>query len=264
MSHIPRKRFGQNFLRDNTVVDQIIRVIAPKKDDLIVEIGPGEGVLTKPLLQSCGRLEAIEIDRDLAGSLELKFRSNNFCLHNADALRFDFRSLYTDRPLRLVGNLPYNITTPLLFHLFEQSDLITDLHFMLQKEVVDRLIANPGTSNYGRLSIMAQYYCQAHKLFEVSPESFYPPPKVTSAVIRLIPNSKPPIDANPKHLSRVVTEAFSQRRKTLRNSIGRFFTEEELKNIDIDPKRRAETLDLEEFSRIANLFSSKTVLQDAL
>jgi 16S rRNA (adenine1518-N6/adenine1519-N6)-dimethyltransferase len=251
MSHIPRKRFGQNFLRDDAVVDRIVRAMAPRAEDVIVEIGPGEGVLTAALLPRCGRLEAVEIDRDLAAGLGRRFAGDKFRLHRADALRFDFAALAPGEPLRIVGNLPYNISTPLLFHLFEQAGRVADMHFMLQKEVVDRLTAEPDTSDYGRLGIMAQFHCRAEKLFEVDPQSFYPPPKVVSAVVRLVPHAAPPVEADPVALARVVAAAFSQRRKTLRNSLGKLFTAEDLKSLGIDPQRRAETLDLEEFARLA-------------
>ena len=254
MTHIPRKRFGQNFLRDATVVDRIVRAVAPQVVDHLVEIGPGEGALTGALLASAGRLDAVEIDRDLAVGLERRFGAQQgFRLHRADALRFDFGALAAEsgRRLRVVGNLPYNISTPLLFHLFAQAEHLVDLHFMLQREVVDRLTAEPGTADYGRLGVMAGFHCQAEKLFEVYPESFHPAPKVVSAVVRLVPHAQPPVTAEPAALSRVVAAAFSQRRKTLRNSLGTLFDADDLRALDIDPGRRAETLSLEEFARLA-------------
>jgi 16S rRNA (adenine1518-N6/adenine1519-N6)-dimethyltransferase len=258
MNHTPRKRFGQNFLRDATVVHRIVLAVSPGADDHLVEIGPGEGVMTEALLPNCRRLDAVEIDRDLAAHLERRFGNEpRFRLHRADALRFDFRSLSEDEKLRVVGNLPYNISTPLMFHLLEQADIVRDMHFMLQKEVVDRLSAKPGDPDYGRLGIMAQYYCRAEKLFEVYPESFFPPPKVVSAVVRLIPHAVKPVEADPALLGRVVATAFSQRRKTLRNSVKPLFKEAELRSLDIDPNARAETLSLEQYVRLARRLAEK-------
>ena len=258
MSHIPRKRFGQNFLRDAEVVHRIVAAVAPSATDHLVEIGPGEGVMTEALLPWCRRLDAVEIDRDLAARLTRKFQNQTrFQLHRADALQFNFRKLAEDGKLRILGNLPYNISTPLLFHLFEQTDGIRDMHFMLQKEVVDRLVADPGSPDYGRLGIMARYHCRAEKLFEVYPESFFPQPKVVSAVVRLVPHDTAPVDADPGPLSRVVAAAFSQRRKTLRNSVKALFDEAELRSLDIDPKARAETLSLEQYARLARRLAEK-------
>lgn len=258
MHHTPRKRFGQNFLRDATVIQRIAMAINPDTEDHLVEIGPGEGVLTAALLPYCRRLEAIEIDRDLAAPLEQRFaREPRFRLHRADALKFDFRALAAGEPLRIVGNLPYNISTPLLFHLFAQSECIQDLHFMLQKEVVDRLCAGPGEEGYGRLSLMAQYHCTAEKLFEVGPESFQPRPKVVSAVVRLLPHAAPPVIADPAMLGQVVATAFSQRRKTLRNSLRPLFDEAELRAAGLDPTARAETLSLEDYARLARHGSAR-------
>ncbi len=259
MSHQPRKRFGQNFLRDASVVHRIVMAVAPASQDHLVEIGPGEGVMTLGLLPNCRRLDAVEIDRDLAALLERKFAGETrFRLHNADALKFDFRALAEgEDKLRIVGNLPYNISTPLIFHLFGQVDRIRDMHFMLQNEVVDRLAAEPGDSDYGRLSIMARYHCRAEKLFEVYPESFHPRPKVVSAIIRLIPHETPPVEVIRDDLSRVVATAFSQRRKTLRNSLKTLFDENEIRGLGIDPNARAETLGLEEYARLARCWAEK-------
>jgi 16S rRNA (adenine1518-N6/adenine1519-N6)-dimethyltransferase len=258
MNHTPRKRFGQNFLRDSAVVHRIVLAVAPASTDHLVEIGPGEGVMTAAFLPNCRLLDAVEIDRDLAAHLERRFAGEaRFRLHRADALKFDFRSLAEGGKLRIVGNLPYNISTPLLFHLFEQADSIRDMHFMLQKEVVDRLAAEPGDSDYGRLGIMAQYHCRAEKLFEVYPESFFPPPKVISAIVRLVPHESPPVDADVACLGRVVAAAFSQRRKTLRNSVKTLFDEAEIRALDIDPNARAETLSLEEYARLARRLAEK-------
>jgi 16S rRNA (adenine1518-N6/adenine1519-N6)-dimethyltransferase len=258
MNHQPRKRFGQNFLRDSAVVRQIVLGIAPKAEDHLVEIGPGQGALTEALLPLCGQLDAVEIDRDLAASLEKTFSADaRFRLHRADALKFRFCALSTGEKLRIVGNLPYNISTPLLFHLFAQAECIEDMHFMLQKEVVDRLCAAPGDKSYGRLGIMAQYYCRADSLFEVSPESFYPQPQVTSAVVRLAPHETRPVDVEPEPLGHVVAAAFSQRRKTLRNALKHLFDDGEIRSLGIDPKARAETLGLEAYARLARALREK-------
>ena len=252
MIHTPRKRFGQNFLRDATVVHRIAMAVNPQSGDHLVEIGPGEGVLTEALLPRTHQLDAVEIDRDLAAHLGRRFAASpHFRLHLADALKFDFAQLSHGEKLRIVGNLPYNISTPLLFHLFAQANHIEDMHFMLQKEVIDRLCAQPGEPDFGRLSLMAQFYCRADKLFEVYPESFYPPPKVISAIVRLVPHESPPVDADPSALGKVVATAFSQRRKTLRNALKPLFTEGELRAAGIDPGARAETVGLEAYAILA-------------
>ena len=191
MGHTPRKRFGQNFLRDDSVIESIVRTIAPVQGDHIVEIGPGEGALTQALISSGCQLDAIELDLDLRTRLLASFSTYpDFTLHSADALKFDFAWLVNDRqPLRVVGNLPYNISTPLIFRLLDQAMIIADMHFMLQLEVVDRLTAKPSTKDWGRLGVMAQFQCGIEKLFEVPPDAFYPPPKVQSAVVRLVPHA---------------------------------------------------------------------------
>ncbi len=258
MQHIPRKRFGQNFLRDAAVVQRIVMAVNPGPGDHLVEIGPGEGVMTAAFLQHGVLLDAVEIDRDLAARLRERFAGQpRFRLHQADALRFAFATLASGNRLRIVGNLPYNISTPLLFHLFAQTGCIADMHFMLQKEVIDRLCAAPGAAEYGRLGIMAQYHCQAEKLFEVAPESFYPPPKVVSAIVRLIPHASPPVAIDPAMLGKVVTTAFSQRRKTLRNSLKSLFSETELREAGIDPHARAETLSLAQYAGLACHWADK-------
>ncbi|MFO1419270.1 MAG: 16S rRNA (adenine(1518)-N(6)/adenine(1519)-N(6))-dimethyltransferase RsmA [Methylotetracoccus sp.] len=250
---MPRKRFGQNFLQDQNVLDQIIAAIASDEQDHLVEIGPGRGALTDRLAPRCGRLDLIELDRDLVALLRPRWApSAHVAVHQADALRFDFRSLMVDgRPLRVVGNLPYNISTPLLFHLFEQADAIRDMHFMLQKEVVERLCASPGSTDYGRLSVMAAYHGRAEKLFEVPPESFFPQPRVMSAVVRLFPHPVKPGGAAADDLKRVVAAAFSQRRKTLRNALRGVVEPDDLIRLGIDPGARAENLALDDFLAIA-------------
>ena len=259
MGHTPRKRFGQNFLHDNSVIESIARAIAPVKGDHIVEIGPGKGALTQALISTGCKLDAIELDRDLRTQLLASFSTYpDFTLHTADALKFDFSSLVTERrPLRVVGNLPYNISTPLIFHLLDQAELIADMHFMLQLEVVDRLATLPGTKDWGRLGVMAQFQCGIEKLFEVPPEAFYPPPKVQSAMVRLTPHATPQFpNTDKKKLSRVVTQAFSQRRKTLRNNFKEVLTDSDFELIGIDPTRRAETLSIADFVAITECLRS--------
>ena len=252
----PRKRFGQNFLRDDSVIHAIARAVAPTASDNLVEVGPGEGVLTAALINSGCTLDAIELDRDLTTQLLASFSIYpGFSLHSADALRFDFNSLQKhDQPLRIVGNLPYNISTPLLFKLLGYGSLIADMHFMLQREVVDRLAASPGNKDWGRLGVMAQFQCAVEPLLEVPPEAFYPPPKVQSAVVRLIPHATNPWpDCDPSKLSQVVTQAFSQRRKTLRNNFKNILNDNALLELGIDPSARAETLSIADFVALASL-----------
>lgn len=256
MFNAPRKRFGQNFLQDNNVIDKIIHAIRPARDDVLVEIGPGRGALTLPLLTHVDNLHIIELDRDLVAWWQQQ-PYPNLRVHAVDALKFDFASLplANDQRLRIIGNLPYNISTPLLFHLFDFADRIEDLHLMLQKEVVDRINATPGNKTYGRLSVMSQFYSETQKLFEVHPGSFQPPPKVESAVIRLRPHHGPhPCD--PATLRQVVQQAFSQRRKTLRNSLKHLLSAEQLTALGIDPSARPETLPLADFVRLAQAVTS--------
>jgi len=255
MQHQARKRFGQNFLRDHTVIDRIVRAINPQPGDRLVEIGPGLGALTGPLLEALGSLDVVELDRDLIPRLHEQFAGvGELRVHQADALRFDFRSLVQgDERLRVAGNLPYNISTPLIFHLIEQAPVIRDMHFMLQKEVVDRLAAAPDSADYGRLGVMVQYYCRVERLFTVPPGAFHPVPKVDSAVVRLVPHTAPPVKVNDEGVfARVVAQAFSQRRKTLRNTLRGLVGAETMSALDIDPGRRAETLSLAEFAALAN------------
>ncbi len=257
-NHRARKRFGQHFLKDNNVVTQIVAAINPQPSDHIVEIGPGLGVLTEALLSCVPEMDAVELDRDIIPLLAKRCEKlGNLTIHEADALQFDFMALADDkRPLRIVGNLPYNISTPLMFHLIESSQIISDMHFMLQKEVVNRLAAQPGGKDYGRLSVMMQYHCQVDSLFDVPPESFDPPPKVNSAVVRLVLHSKPPVKVNDvKILEKVVTQAFSQRRKTIRNTLKPLLSAVQMEKLGIDPVRRAETLSLAEFAELSNLVS---------
>ena len=253
MSHSPRKRFGQNFLRDESVIEAIARAIAPSEADHLIEIGPGEGPLTEALVSSGCQLDAIELDRDLRPRLLAAFSTYpNFHLHSADALSFEFSSLINQTTqLRVVGNLPYNISTPLIFRLLEQSELIQDMHFMLQKEVVDRLAATPGGKDWGRLGVMAQFQCGVEQLFDVPPEAFYPAPKVQSAVVRLTPHTTPKWPNKDRAaLAKVVAQAFSQRRKTLRNNFKEQLSDADFERLQIDPGARAETLSIESFVNI--------------
>ena len=254
MTHTPRKRFGQNFLHDHTIIYKIISSIQAKPDEHWVEIGPGQGALTEPLLKQGLHLDIVELDRDLVRLLKEKYRKyNNLRIYSADALTFDFSALAeANEKLRIIGNLPYNISTPLMFHLLDNANCIADMHFMLQKEVVDRICATPGSKKYGRLSVMMQYYCATELLFEVPPESFDPVPKVMSAIVRLVPHRQPPVEIdNMVNFNKVVTQAFSQRRKTLRNSLKKLIDEDAIVALDIDPASRAETLSLFEFAKLS-------------
>ena len=254
--HQARKRFGQNFLRDPGVISRIMRAIAPGPGERLVEIGPGQGALTEPLLEAAdGHLEVIELDRDLIPGLRVQFFNHpGFVIHEGDALKFDFRALRGEgQPLRVVGNLPYNISTPLIAHLLQAGDAIADMHFMLQKEVVERLAATPGGADWGRLSVMAQYRCRVESLFVVPPEAVVPRPKVDSAIVRLTPHPDLPHPATDEALLfSLVRDAFGQRRKTLRNNLKGRIGAEALAALDIDPSRRPQTLSVEEFVRIAN------------
>lgn len=256
LKHRARKRFGQNFLTDPYIVAGIIAAISPQQDDHIVEIGPGLGVLTESILPCVTAMDAVELDRDIIPKLEAHCRNRGeLHIHQADALKFDFSSLVKDqRMLRVVGNLPYNISTPLMFRLLDIHELIQDMHFMLQKEVVDRLAATPGGKDYGRLSVMMQYHCRVESLIDVPPEAFTPAPKVNSAVVRLTPYQQPPVVIESVAvLDNLVTQAFSQRRKTLRNTLKPLMTAEQIESQDIDPRRRAETLSLQEFAMLTNV-----------
>ncbi len=259
IGHQPRKRFGQNFLRDDAVIQGIARAVSPVADDHLVEIGPGEGVLTAALLAAECRLDAIELDRDLITRLLASFSIyKGFKLHSADALKFDFRALAAPgEKLRIVGNLPYNISTPLIFKLLELTDLVQDMHFMLQKEVVERLAAGPGGKDWGRLGIMAQFDCEVSHLFDVPPEAFFPPPKVDSAIVRLVPRpTDSRLDCDRSNLAKVVQMAFAQRRKTLRNNLKGVFEDDQLEALGVDPSARAETLSLETYVALANRLMS--------
>ncbi len=245
--HQARKRFGQNFLHDPLILHRMVEAIAPQTDDVVVEIGPGKGALTFPLLERLDHLIAIELDRDLIPLLQQSAADNVLELIQADALQLNFHDIKkADKKLRIVGNLPYNISTPILFHLASFSEIIEDVHVLLQKEVADRIHAPPGSKTYGRLSVMMQYHFDTSLLFNVGAGAFTPAPKVESTFIRLSPHSAPVADINrPELLSQVVSAAFSQRRKTLRNSLKEFLTAEQIQQANIDPSRRAETLSLQ-------------------
>ncbi len=264
--HRARKRFGQNFLHNQQIISHIVRAIAPKANDNMVEIGPGKGAITELILNTCQHLNVVELDRDLVPILAAKFgHIPTFNIHQADALKFDFGSLGSaERPLRIVGNLPYNISTPLIFHLLSFSGLVKDMHFMLQKEVVLRMAAKASENNYGRLGIMTQYLCEVEHLFDVGPECFDPQPKVDSAIVRLTPRAKPEDEAlSIDLLENVVRTAFSQRRKTLRNTLKTLLTSEELEGLGIDPSLRPEVISLKDYVALANFLHSKDAIDES-
>ncbi len=256
--HRARKRFGQNFLSDQSIIQRIIQSINPKQGDRLVEIGPGLGALTCPILKMVGEIDVIELDRDIVPKLQLNCgldysSQNKLRIHNTDVLKFDFASLNYTEALRIIGNLPYNISTPIIFHLVEYRHLINDMYFMLQKEVVDRLAAGPNDNNYSRLSVMAQYHFQVTPLFLVPPESFDPIPRVDSAIVRLIPHAEKPVQVNDESaFAKFITLAFSQRRKTLRNVLKEHCSVEQLEAVGIDPSTRAQTLSLQQFANLHN------------
>jgi len=252
-----KKRFGQNFLVQQAIVQKIVAELSPGPDDVLIEIGPGRGALTRALLAALApgqRLQVIELDRDLLPLLRKLAPEERLEIRSADALQVDFVELadVAGGRLRVVGNLPYNISTPLLFHLLDQAEAIADMHFMLQREVVERIVAAPGSATYGRLSVMVQAYCRVQMLFPVAPGNFHPVPKVESAFLRLVPRRPAPLPAVRRSLfAEVVRQAFAQRRKTLANNFRGRLTAQSWRRLDIDPGRRAETLDLEEFFRLA-------------
>ena len=249
MKHVARKRFGQHFLSDPAIVDAIVRAIAPKPRDAMVEIGPGLAALTQPLVERLGRLRVIELDRDLAARLR---EHPQLDVIEADVLTVDFTQLAKDTgnaKLRVVGNLPYNISTPILFHLLDHVLAVEDQHFMLQKEVVDRMTARPATSDYGRLSVMLQWRYEMENVLHVPPQSFDPPPKVDSAVVRMVPIAEPP-EVDVKLLSEIVQVAFSQRRKILRHTLGAWLGQRNFPG-NFDVQRRAEEVPVAEYVALA-------------
>ena len=254
MKHIARKRFGQNFLTDDGVLNNIISTINPQPDDSMVEIGPGLAAMTRLLLRSVNYLHVVELDRDLVTRLKKEFDPARLEVHAGDALKFDFTRIpvAAGQKLRIVGNLPYNISSPLLFHLTEITDRVQDQHFMLQKEVVERMVAEPGSKAFGRLSVMLQWRYHMDLMFIVPPEAFDPPPRVESAIVRMIPKAAP-LPCDVKKLEATVTKAFSQRRKVIRNCVAGMFTEAQLIEAGIDPQLRPEAVGLEQFVALANL-----------
>ncbi len=268
--HVARKRFGQNFLVSSAIIQEIIDAIAPRAGETLVEIGPGLGALTEPLLTRIDHLQVVEVDRDLIARLRQRWPAERLTVHEGDALDFDFAALKCAGPLKIVGNLPYNISSPLLFHLSESAAVVHDMHFMLQKEVVDRMVAEPGSSDFGRLSVMLQYRYHMECLFTVPPDAFEPSPKVMSAIVRLIPRDKGkvgagdtvPYDQNDiakdeAPFARIVAAAFSQRRKMLRNTLRDFIDEAGLTALGISPTARAEALGVSEYVRLANALNDK-------
>jgi 16S rRNA (adenine1518-N6/adenine1519-N6)-dimethyltransferase len=259
MKHIAKKRFGQNFLTDQSVITSLVAAISPQPNDLMVEIGPGLGALTKPLLQKLNLLHVVEVDRDIIAWMKTEYTkpayaNNAINIHNADALKFDFTSL--GKNLRVTGNLPYNISTPILFHLLDNVSHICDMHFMLQKEVVERMVAAPSTPAYGRLSVMLQYHLQMDYLITVPPEAFEPAPKVESAFVRCIPHASLPFTAkNEAIFAKVVLAAFGQRRKTLRNTLKGLVEDDGFTALNISSQLRAENLSVADFVSIANYLS---------
>jgi 16S rRNA (adenine1518-N6/adenine1519-N6)-dimethyltransferase len=261
MKHIAKKRFGQNFLTDQGVIASLVEAISPKADDLMVEIGPGLGALTKPLLQKLNLLHVVEVDRDIIAWMQKEYVKNNITIHNADALKFDFTQLADKKSgnnLRVTGNLPYNISTPILFHLLDNVSHITDMHFMLQKEVVERMVASPSTPAYGRLSVMLQYRLQMDYLFTVPPEAFEPVPKVESAFVRCVPHATLPFIAKDEALfAKLVLAAFGQRRKTLRNTLKGLLEDDGFTELNINSQLRAENLSVADFVAIANYLQNR-------
>lgn len=257
MKHIAKKRFGQNFLTDQAIISSLVDAIAPKANDLMVEIGPGLGALTQPLMQQLDMLHVVEVDRDIITWMEKTYVQKKITIHNSDALKFDFSTLGS--AIRVVGNLPYNISTPILFHLLDNVPVIIDMHFMLQKEVVERMVAEPSTAAYGRLSVMLQYRLQMEYLFTVPPEAFDPAPKVESAFVRCVPHAVLPFPAQDEALfAQVVTAAFGQRRKTLRNTLKGLLDDDGFKALDLDSQLRAENLSVADFVKISNYLSQNT------
>jgi 16S rRNA (adenine1518-N6/adenine1519-N6)-dimethyltransferase len=256
IKHIAKKRFGQNFLTDQAIITSLIEAINPKPDEIIVEIGPGLGALTKPLLAKIKHLNVVEIDRDIVSWMQNEYAENQLTIHNVDALKFEFKTL--GNHIRVVGNLPYNISTPILFHLLENLACIIDMHFMLQKEVVERMVAEPSTPAYGRLSVMLQYYLQMEYLITVPPESFDPAPKVESAFVRCVPHATKPYVAQDLTLfSKIVLSAFGQRRKTIRNTLKDYLNDHDFIALNLDSQLRAENLSAQQFVTISNYVSNQ-------
>ncbi|GGY97657.1 MULTISPECIES: 16S rRNA (adenine(1518)-N(6)/adenine(1519)-N(6))-dimethyltransferase RsmA [Shewanella] len=262
LGHTARKRFGQNFLTDSNIINRIVSAIAPDNDHIMVEIGPGLAALTEPVAESIDSLTVIELDRDLVERLQHHpMLKDKLEIHQGDALQFDFKQLLRDgKKLKVFGNLPYNISTPLMFHLFSFAEHISNMHFMLQKEVVLRLSAAPGSKTYGRLTVMAQYYCQVVPVLEVPPESFTPPPKVDSAVVRLVPYEQRPWPCKDiKLLESITATAFNMRRKTLRNNLKQLFSDEDFSSLGIDAGLRPEQISVSQYVAMANYLYNKRI-----
>jgi 16S rRNA (adenine1518-N6/adenine1519-N6)-dimethyltransferase len=260
MKHLAKKRFGQNFLTDQSIISNLIDAISPKVDDLLVEIGPGLGALTKPLMQKLKLLHVVELDRDICAWMvkdyAKQYAEQSIIIHNVDALKYDFTSL--GKNLRVTGNLPYNISTPILFHLLDNLAHISDMHFMLQKEVVERMVAMPSTPAYGRLSVMLQYHLHMEYLITVPPEAFEPAPKVESAFVRCVPHATLPFVAKDTALfAKVVMAAFGQRRKTIRNTLKDFLNDDDFALLSLNPQLRAENLSVKNFVEISNYCLSR-------
>ncbi len=255
MDHRARKRFGQNFLHDQAVIERIVRTINPRANDRLIEIGPGLGALTLPLLRAAGKLTAIELDRDLIPKIESAAQGvGELTVRSADALSVDFTALAQELggPLRVIGNLPYNISSPLLFHLLKHKAVISDMHFMLQKEVVERMASPAGDKHYGRLSVTTQYHCRVVQRFLVPPGSFRPAPKVDSAIVSLFPHEQALVDCGTEQaLATVVSAAFAQRRKTLRNSLRELLDEDAIKACGVEPSDRPERITLQDFAALS-------------
>ncbi len=251
--HKARKRFGQNFLHDQAIIGRIVKSIHPKPGQKLIEIGPGLGALTTHVLPIVKSLDVVELDRDVIPKLQVACDGmGELRIHQSDALKFDFAEFAGDEKLRVFGNLPYNVSSPLMFHLFDAADHIADMHFMLQKEVVERLAAKPCTKAYGRLTVMAQYYCQVEFLFVVKPGAFNPAPKVDSAIVRLTPHQNRLEVADIKLMEQILAAAFSKRRKTLRNALKEYISADSLQQLAIDPARRPETLTVAEYVAVTN------------
>ena len=262
LGHQAKKRFGQNFLHNDAIISKIVDAINPEPGENLVEIGPGLGALTEPVIERAGKLSVVELDRDLAHRLRHHpFLAPHLTIHEVDALKFNFAELAEpERPLRVFGNLPYNISTPLIFHLLSFKDKIQDMHFMLQKEVVERMASGENCKSYGRLSIMTQYQCQVMPVMEIGPEAFIPPPKVDSAIVRLIPHKhieQPVKDIN--MLNTVCQTAFNQRRKTIRNSFKKLIDTDAINALGLDPTMRPENIDLAGYIKLANYLSDNPV-----
>tara|TARA_B100001778_G_scaffold334877_1_gene348546 strand:- start:5960 stop:6745 length:786 start_codon:yes stop_codon:yes gene_type:complete len=256
-SHYLKKRFSQNFLEDKSVIEKIINIINPEKSDHLIEIGPGKGALTVPIIKFVKKIDVIEIDKQLVKLLKDNIDDKKLTIHEYDALKFDY-SKFKNRNLRLIGNLPYNISTPLLFYLLSYKNIIKNMFFMLQKEVVERICARPGTKEYGRLSVMIQYCCEVESMLEIKPDAFYPSPNVDSAIVKITPLSKTKYKLiNDENFKTIVREAFSQRRKTIRNALKMFLNEDDIKAAGIDANVRAEKLEIKDFVELSNLYQVK-------